>query len=110
MEKIYHNNIEGYNDLLTISKTVLYKIVQEVIMENKQLFIDKSYLKLKNDKTIDIDIKEEGVDVSIDVNVKYGKNVKELAERLQAEIKLMLEHLTEYKVDKVNIRIVGIEG
>ncbi|MDF9866857.1 putative alkaline shock family protein YloU [Bacilli bacterium PM5-3] len=109
MSKSIKSNLD---DRAVISKVVFYKIVQQVIMENKDLFVDKSsYLKLKNDKSINVEfVKNNMVDVSIDVNVKFGKDIKKLVKALQDDIKMMIEHITDFKLNKVNVNVVGIES
>lgn len=110
MKKTFPINEKNHNDIIKVADNVINKIVQEVIQENKNLFVDKTYLNLKNDKSIKVTVEQQTVTISLDVNVNYGRNINTLITELQKEIKTMVEHITEYQVSQVNMNIVGIEA
>lgn len=98
------------DDIVRLSDNVIVKIVQEVIQENKDLFKDKTYLNLKNDKSIYTSIVANEVFVSLDININYSDNINQLVDVLQKDIKLMIEHITEYSVEDVSIKVVGVKS
>ena len=102
------NTYQNDSDRIVVAKLVFYKIVDEVIMENKSLFVGKTYLNLKGDKTTKVEFVGNSVNLTIDVNVKYGKNIAQLAQKLQDDAKLMVEHITGFKVAKIDVNIVGM--
>jgi len=96
---------------VTISKNVFYKMINQIIDDNKDLFIDKTYLRQKNDKKavlIHVDERKKKVSIALDINASYAKNINELATTLQTDIKNELEHITEYNVSNVDINVVKI--
>lgn len=54
-------------------------------------------------------ITEEDVSVDISIVVKYGVRIPEVAWNVQDAIKKEVELMTGLKVDKVNVRVVGID-
>jgi len=95
------------NDRVILAKRVFYNIVDEVIVENRNMFNDKSYLKLRNNKAINIDFSADNqVSLSMDIEKKYAKNADVFATKLQDEIKLMIEHITGFKINEININMV----
>ena len=45
----------------------------------------------------------------ISVSVDYGYNVPDVAFKIQQTVKHNVEAMTEYKVSKVNVHVVGVE-
>ena len=50
----------------------------------------------------------EVVHIDVFVNVKFGYSVKDVAFRVQENIKSSVESMTEFKVDSVNVHVVGV--
>lgn len=46
--------------------------------------------------------------IDVFVNVKFGYSVKDVAFRVQENIKSSIESMTEFKVDAVNVHVVGV--
>jgi len=94
-----------------ISKNVFLKMISQIMVENKDLFIDKSYLIQKNDKkAVNVDVNEakKHVKITLDLNATYAKNINELASKLQEDIKNEIEHMSEYVVDAIDINVVRL--
>lgn len=54
-------------------------------------------------------VNEDTASVDINIIVKYGVRIPEVAWNVQDAIKREIELMTGLKVDKVNVRIVGID-
>ncbi|WP_423364681.1 Asp23/Gls24 family envelope stress response protein [Mycoplasma sp. P36-A1] len=96
---------------ITISDTVFSKMIGQIIIDNKMLFIDKNYLKQKQDKKalkIDVDNNEKAIKVTLDLNANYSNNISNTAAKLQTEIKTVIENMTGYAVKEININIVKV--
>ncbi len=52
---------------------------------------------------------KEGIYADISVKVDYGYNVPEVAFKIQQSVKHNVEAMTEYKVAKVDVYVVGVE-
>ena len=64
---------------------------------------------LKKDKRgIIVDFEENQVAIDVYVNVKFGYSVKDVAFRVQENIKSSVESMTEFKVSAVNVHVVGV--
>jgi len=57
---------------------------------------------------VDID-KNEGVKIEVPIIVRYGYNIPEIASRVQENVRLNLEKMTDLSVKDININIVSIE-
>ena len=68
----------------------------------KKLFGGKYYkgVRLENDK--------DRLFIDVFVNVYFGYSVNDIAYKVQENIKKSVESMTEYKVDSVNIHVVGV--
>lgn len=108
MEKYFEVQKNG-NDYACVSKDVVVDIIKAVIMENKDLFIDKNYLKLKNSKFIQVINNKNRAVISLDLNYNFGENINEVSKKLQSEIIKMVEHLTNIEIEELNIHIVGVD-
>ena len=58
---------------------------------------------------IKANIGEETVSVDINIVVKYGVRIPEVAWEVQDAVKREIELMTGLTVDKVNVRVVGID-
>lgn len=52
---------------------------------------------------------KDGVYAEISVRVDYGYNVPEVAFKIQQTVKHNVEAMTEYKVAKVDVYVIGVE-
>lgn len=60
-------------------------------------------------KGLKLYFEKDGVYVEISVKVEYGYNVPEVAFKIQQAVKHNVEAMTEYKVTKVDVYVVGVE-
>lgn len=115
--KIVVSDEETLKDNVTYKKNVVISIVslatQEIngiasISRNSVSAI-KSALSKHINRGIIVDF-ENNTSVIIDVfvNVKFGYSVKDVAFRVQENIKSSVESMTEFKVTAVNVHVVGV--
>ena len=64
----------------------------------------------KNFSAIKVDIsKNEEVRVQIPLIIKYGYNIPEIASRVQENVRLALEKMSNLSVKEINVNVQGIE-
>lgn len=96
------------HDSLFISKHVIKKIILIVVAENKSLDINQSALNSILQKTLVVNIKKNNhLTLSLSLETKNLIKIKDNVEKLQADIKEMIEHITDYKVDAINVNLIG---
>ncbi len=65
--------------------------------------------KKNTSKGIKIIMTESGVEVDVAIVVKYGVNIPEVATNVQINAKNSIEEMTGLKVDKIDVKIIGIK-
>ena len=104
-------------DNVTYKKKVVISIVslatQEIngiasISRNSVSMIKSAFSKNINRGIIVNFDKNDKVTIDVFVNVKFGYSVKDVAFRVQENIKSSVESMTEYKVANVNVQVVGV--
>lgn len=102
-------------DNVTYKKNVVVSIVSLATQEiNGIASLNRSSVSpikrvFKNDKRgIIVDFEENQVSIDVYVNVKFGYSVKDVAFRVQENIKSSVESMTEFKVSAVNVHVVGV--
>ncbi|MDR3215300.1 MAG: hypothetical protein LBT75_03360 [Bacilli bacterium] len=95
-------------DELFISTNVIHSIINEVINENKNLFLNKTHLNFKNKGISNIEIINEEVLINLVLNTNYAIDILKLVSTLQNDIKQMIEHITIYKIKDINIELMEI--
>lgn len=96
---------------VSVAPIVFQKMIGEIIIDNKDLFIDKSYLKQKNDKkavNVIVNNENKSVEITLDLNASYAKNINTIAVELQNDIKRFIENITGYTVEKIDINIIKL--
>ena len=68
----------------------------------------KGIVSKKYKKGIDLNFTEEGIETTVYLNALFGHSVSDVAYRVQENIKKSVESMTEYKVLKINVIIVGV--
>ena len=68
----------------------------------------KSALSKNINRGIIVDFENNLVHIDVFVNVKFGYSVKDVAFRVQENIKSSVESMTEFKVDSVNVHVIGV--
>lgn len=69
----------------------------------------KSAFSKKLKKGIYLNFTEEGIETTVYLNALFGHSVNEVAYRVQENIKKSVESMTEYKVKRINIIVVGVK-
>lgn len=64
---------------------------------------DKNY-----HKGVVIEFVENSVYVDVFVNVLFGYSVKDVAFRVQENVKSSIESMTEFKVETINVHVMGV--
>ncbi len=107
---------EESKDNVSYKKNVVISIVslatQEIngiasISRNSVSAIKSAFNKNVN-RGIIIDFDHENVFIDVFVNVKFGYSVKDVAFRVQENIKSSVESMTDFKVEEVNVHVVGV--
>ena len=111
-------NNEMINGMIKISDEVVETIASVAISEISGVsstgsgFLDgiaKRLTKKPVTSGIKANIGEETVSVDINIVVKYGVRIPEVAWEVQDAVKREIELMTGLTVDKVNVRVVGID-
>ena len=114
--KIVVSDEETLKDNVTYKKNVVISIVslatQEIngvasISRNSVSAIKSAFSKNIN-RGIIVDFENNLVNIDVFVNVKFGYSVRDIAFRVQENIKSSVESMTEFKVMAVNVHVVGV--
>ena len=116
--KIVVSDEETMKDNVTYKKNVVISIVslatQEIYgvasISRNSVSVIKSALSKHINRGIIVDFENNNNNAMIDVfvNVKFGYSVKDVAFRVQENIKSSVESMTEFKVTAVNVHVVGV--
>lgn len=68
----------------------------------------KNTFRGNNSRGILVEFNDNLADIDVFVNVKFGYSVKDVAFRVQENIKSSVESMTEFKVHSVNVNVVGV--
>lgn len=60
-------------------------------------------------KGVKVDVLEGIVTVSLALNLKYGRNIKDTTMKVQEKVKAAIENMTGLTVADVNIRVAGVD-
>ena len=108
---------DDFKDNVTYKKHVVISIVSLATQEisgiasisRKSVSALKSALSKNINRGIIVDFTSDiNVKIDVFVNVKFGCSVKDVAFRVQENIKSSVESMTEYKVEAVNVHVVGV--
>ncbi|MEG0368214.1 MAG: hypothetical protein RR585_15325 [Coprobacillus sp.] len=92
------------NDAVRISNYVIYRIVERIIVENKDLFVNKSYLDIRNTEAIVVNI-EKQLSITLNIKAEYNKDINNTKQILEQEVVSMVELLTSMKIEEFKINI-----
>lgn len=103
MAQYKHNPSEGHKGKISYNAGIVSNIVHLAVLEVEGVALPdkKRWLKLYFEK--------EGVVADISVSVNYGNNVPDVAFKIQQTVKHNVEVMTEFKVAKVDVHVVGVE-
>ncbi|MEG0283467.1 MAG: hypothetical protein RR577_03805 [Erysipelotrichales bacterium] len=93
------------NDAIRISNYVIYRIVELAIIENKELFVNKTYLDIRNTECIVVEL-ENHLSITLNIKSEYNKDINKTKESLEKEIISMVELLSSMKVNEFKINII----
>ena len=65
--------------------------------------------KKNNSKGIKVEIEEKNVSIEIQLVVKYGVNIPEVASSVQYAVKNAVEEMTGLSVEKIDVKVIGIK-
>ena len=114
--KIVVTDEEALKDNVTYKKNVVISIVSLATQEisgiasisRKSVSVLKSALSKNINRGIIVEFENNNARIDVFVNVKFGCSVKDVAFRVQENIKSSVESMTEYKVEAVNVHVVGV--
>ena len=114
--KIVVTEEDSFKDNVTYKKHVVISIVSLATQEisgiasisRKSVSAIRSALSKNINRGIIVDFENNNAKIDVFVNVKFGCSVKDFAFRVQENIKSSVESMTEYKVESVNVHVVGV--
>ena len=114
--KIVVSNDDELKDNVTYKKNVVISIVSLATQEingvasisRKSVSVINSALSKNINRGIIVGFENNTASIDVFVNVKFGYSVKDVAFRVQENIKSSVESMTEYKVGSVNVHVVGV--
>ena len=60
-------------------------------------------------KGVKVDVLEGVVTVSLALNLKYGRNIKETTMKVQEKVKAAIENMTGLTVANINLSVAGVD-
>ena len=114
--KIVVTEEDSFKDNVTYKKHVVISIVSLATQEisgiasisRKSVSAIRSAFSKNINRGIIVDFENNNAKIDVFVNVKFGCSVKDVAFRVQENIKSSVESMTEYKVESVNVHVVGV--
>ncbi|MBO5344519.1 MAG: Asp23/Gls24 family envelope stress response protein [Clostridia bacterium] len=114
--KIVVTEDEKLKDNVTYKKNVVISIVSLATQEingiasisRTAVSAIKSALSKNINRGIIVEFENNTTSIDVFVNVKFGYSVKDVAFRVQENIKSSVESMTEFKVTSVNVHVVGV--
>ncbi len=106
---------ETSKDNVTYKKKVVVSIVSLATQEingiasmNRSATPKINTPKKNSSRGIQVEFDDEKVEIDVFVNVKFGYSVKDVAFRVQENVKNSVESMTDFKVSGVNVHVVGV--
>ena len=107
---------ETSKDNVTYKKNVVISIVSLATQEingvasisRSSVSAIKSAFSKNINRGIIVEFENNSASIDVFVNVKFGYSVKDVAFRVQENIKSSVESMTEFKVGAVNVHVVGV--
>lgn len=91
--------------VIALNKSTFQTITKIVIEEDDNLKIAETATPFKY--AIACKIQNDQLIISADVKVKYSANVNDVCSKVQGKIFENIEHMTGYKPDIIDVRVVG---
>ncbi len=114
--KVIVEDTNESKDNVTYKKNVVISIVSLATQEingvasisRSAVSMIKSALSKNINRGIIVNFENNAASIDVFVNVKFGYSVKDVAFRVQENIKSSVESMTEFKVSAVNVHVVGV--
>ena len=114
--KVIVEDTNESKDNVTYKKNVVISIVSLATQEingvasisRSAVSMIKSALSKNINRGIIVNFENNAASIDVFVNVKFGYSVKDVAFRVQENIKSSVESMTEFKVDSINVHVVGV--
>lgn len=114
--KVIVEDTNESKDNVTYKKNVVISIVSLATQEingvasisRSAVSMIKSALSKNINRGIIVNFDNNDASIDVFVNVKFGYSVKDVAFRVQENIKSSVESMTEFKVSAVNVHVVGV--
>lgn len=110
-DNILYNDKNGgtkiSNDVISVISGMAVKEIEGVysLAEDKD---SEVYSNKMLSKGISVELKDEQIEVYLNMIVKYGYDVNEVAREVQLKIKDALENMIGFKVRSVNVNVSGV--
>jgi uncharacterized alkaline shock family protein YloU len=88
---------------IALTKEAFEMITRFTVEDDEALVLDHSPLK----KAIVCKIGQNKLNISVDVRVRYGKNVNQIVETLQTRIANNVFTMTDYRCSRIDVNVVG---
>lgn len=96
------NNAAG---MIALNKSVFQQLSKIAVDEEEDVVLSEGVSPFKYPLTCKI--QDDQLILTLEVKVKYTANVNEVCTRLQAKIFESIQHMSDYKPDVIDIRVVG---
>ncbi len=94
--------------LSVIAGTACFEIEEVVGMSSSTGFIE-AISKKSLVKGVEIEMLEKGIEINVNVVLKLGSKISNVAEKVQEKVKLDIESMTNLTVAKVNVNITDLK-
>lgn len=91
--------------IIALSKSVFQTIAQIAVEEEENIVLGESASPFKY--ATSCKLQEDQLVLTIDVKIKYNTNVNEECAKLQNKIFETIEHMSGYRPDIIDVRVVG---
>ena len=102
------NNLSYNNNVVFSIISLATKEIGGIASINSGISFAKKIFGGKFYKGVRIEIDKNRLFIDVFVNVYFGYSVNDIAYKVQENIKKSVESMTEYKVDSVNVHVVGV--
>ena len=102
------NNISYNNNVVYSIISLATKEIGGIASINAGISFAKKLFGGKIHKGVRLECDKDRLFIDVFVNVYFGYSVNDIAYKVQENIKKSVESMTEYKVDSVNVHVVGV--
>ena len=93
-----------------ISEDAISAIIELAVneIEGVSVFESGFAAKLTKKRPIHINMSDDSISIEVLINIKYGETVKDIAPKIQENIKTNIEIMTSLQVSNIDIHVMGI--